>query len=51
MSCDATVEREPDERVCWRCGEFRLTEVVITAGQRVGFCPVCAHDWKLEPKG
>lgn len=39
-----------DERTCGKCGEWRLTEIVETAGRRVGVCKVCAHSWKLEPK-
>jgi hypothetical protein len=35
---------------CPRCGEFRLVEIVETAGKQEGVCSVCAHAWVLGVK-
>jgi len=33
---------------CPRCREFRLTEIVETAGKQEGVCAVCCFVWKIE---
>ena len=33
---------------CPRCGEDRLIDLVVTAGQVEAFCAVCGHTWRPE---
>lgn len=40
--------RKQIELECTKCGEFRLVEIVETAGKQQGVCAVCAHVWPIE---